>query len=62
VEKAFLNNVFGLAPVTHDAEGNSKDKTGIAVKQNFQGCRIVSLQAKHRFVIAGYTEFCEFWR
>jgi hypothetical protein len=52
VEKAFLNNVFGLAPVAHDAEGNSKDKTGIAVKQNFQGRRIVSLQAKHRFVIA----------
>jgi len=57
VEKALLDNIFGLAPVAHDAEGNSKDKTGIAVKQNFQGRRIVSLQAKHCFVIVGYTEF-----
>jgi hypothetical protein len=53
MEKALLNHIFGLAPVTDHSECNSKDQTGIPVKQNFQGRRIVSLQAKHGFVIAG---------
>ena len=57
MEKGILDHIFGLAPVTDHSECNSKDKTGVAVKQNFQGRRIVSLQTKHRFVITWYTQF-----
>jgi hypothetical protein len=57
MEKALLDHIFGLAPVTHDAESNSKDQTGIPVKQNLQSRRIICLEAKHCFVITGSTEF-----
>jgi hypothetical protein len=61
MEKGILDHIFGLAPVTDHSECNSKDQTGIPVKQYFQRGRIVCLHANHRFVITGYAEFWEFW-
>src|SRR5437879_6576626 len=62
VKEALLDHILGLAPVPHHAESNSKDQAGIPVKQNFQGRRIVCLNAKHYLFIAGKAESCEFWR
>src|SRR5882757_5733500 len=62
MEKALLNDILSLAPVTYNPQSNPKDQPGIPVKQNFQRPRIVCLQAKHRLVISGYSEVCEFWR
>jgi hypothetical protein len=55
MKKALLDHIFGLAPVTHYSESNSKDQPCIPVKQNFQRRRIVCLQAMHGFIITWFA-------
>src|SRR5258708_29430677 len=53
IEEGFLDNLLRFAMVIQNAKSDSKHKPGVSSEQQFQGVRILGLQASHEFFIAG---------
>src|SRR5271169_4520546 len=56
-----LHDVFGLAWIANDFQGNAEDKAVVAVEQDGKGVVAASLKLRHQLFIVQALQLSESW-